>query len=383
MFKHCPNLESLRIINTNMELSPREMRQLLSPLTSLTDLCLKRIGKSFFPEDLLWRLPKLQSLDLSANGLGSAVVGRALRNVSSIRSLKLSGNDITVVNESILPWPLRRQLNSLDLSHNPFSCTCDLRWFQRWLDDVSLNKSVKVYGYDRKRYICGTPPRRHRVRINDVRFTDEECGEQRSLALAVGVAGGCVLALVLFTAGMTYRYRWFLRFYLYRYRRRRQDAQEAQPLNHHHEFDVYLAYSSADLQWVCEELLPLLEGEHGLRAFLHDRDTVPGTVMAENITRCMDNSTRILLLISDRYVREQWRLFEFEHIVYASIDQQKDVIVVLLGDVEAGRMTKEMTRMLTRGTFLQWGNSEEARKVFREGLEVALKTEDHSCQSVC
>ena len=97
----------------------------------------------------------------------------------------------------------------------------------------------------------------------------------------------------------------------------------------------------------------------------------------------MDESARVLLLISDNYIREGWRQYEFELIICAAIEQQKDIIVLLLGDVEAGRMTKEMRRMLTRGTFLQWGSSEEARKAFRDGLIVALKTQDVNCLSMC
>ena len=97
----------------------------------------------------------------------------------------------------------------------------------------------------------------------------------------------------------------------------------------------------------------------------------------------MDESSRVLLLISDNYNREGWRQYEFEHILFAAIEQQKDIIVLLLGDVEAGWMTKNMRRMLTRGTFLQWGESEEAKRKFRDGLKVALQTQDVSCHNVC
>lgn len=97
----------------------------------------------------------------------------------------------------------------------------------------------------------------------------------------------------------------------------------------------------------------------------------------------MDSSARILVVISDTYVREGWRQYEFEHILYAAIEQGKDIIVLLLGNVQAGRMTTDMRRMLTRGTFLQWGDSQEARATFREGLKVAINTEDIRPESVC
>ena len=53
---------------------------------------------------------------------------------------------------------------------------------------------------------------------------------------------------------------------------------------------------------------------------------------------------------------------EFQTNVLATIKQQrKDVIVLLLGDIEAGSVTKHMRETLTRGTFLQWGESEKAK----------------------
>lgn len=50
-------------------------------------------------------------------------------------------------------------------------------------------------------------------------------------------------------------------------------------------YDAYLAHSGNDLDWTMKELLPYLEGERGLKVFLEERDSVPGTVIADNISR--------------------------------------------------------------------------------------------------
>jgi hypothetical protein len=97
----------------------------------------------------------------------------------------------------------------------------------------------------------------------------------------------------------------------------------------------------------------------------------------------MDESARIVLVVSDHYNRDDWRRLEFQHVLYASVEQHKDIIVVLLNDVTAGQMTRDMRRMLTRGTFLQWGPSQEAREMFKEGLKVALKTTAPNMQAMC
>ena len=91
----------------------------------------------------------------------------------------------------------------------------------------------------------------------------------------------------------------------------------------------------------------------------------------------------MVLLISDNYNQENWRQYEFRQIIFASVEEQKDVIVLLLGDVEAGRMVKDMRRRLIKGTFLQWGPNEEARRMFRADLKLALKTRDVNMQCAC
>ena len=49
-------------------------------------------------------------------------------------------------------------------------------------------------------------------------------------------------------------------------------------------YDIYLAHSVLDMDWIAVELLPLLEEEQGMKVFVETRDGALG-VMAENIAR--------------------------------------------------------------------------------------------------
>ncbi|XP_070189128.1 toll-like receptor 6 [Littorina saxatilis] len=223
-----------------------------------------------------------------------------------------------------------------------------------------------------------------RIRLNDFHPTEDQCNPLHRAYSLIGIVGGVMVAAAVVVSVVIYRHRWELRFYLYRLRRRRRYVQ----VNNERaiqlfQYDVYLAHSAEDLDWINEELLPLLEEEHKLAVFVEERDTNGGTV-ADNIPRYMDESARVLLLISDNYNNDQkWRQYEFKQVVHASIQEEKDVIVVLLGNVEAGRMTQDMRRLLTKGTFLQWGDSEEAKRVFREGINLALKTGNPGGLNLC
>ncbi|XP_070198249.1 toll-like receptor 3 isoform X4 [Littorina saxatilis] len=391
MFRYCPNLERLEIVDTKLDLKKHELYDLLVPLRSVKLLILQNIRTGSLPDDLLWRMPKLEKLMFTGTNLNAEVLGRALVNVTSLKRLNVQANSITVVNETVMPWEFRRNLQWLDISLNPFTCTCELLWFTTWLDEVTRNRSVHVNNFSPRswQYRCSTPASMKNVRLANFRPTVESCAVRNPFVL-LGLVGGSLLAGLVVLLLAVYRYRWHLRFYLYRLRRRRQYIRfPGGPVTEEGEtvqvfrFDAYLAHSAQDLDWIHDELLPLLEGEHGLRLFVEERDSIAGNVILDIITRYMDESERVLLLISDSYNREGWRQCEFELILYAAIEQHKEIIVVLLGDVEAGRMTRDMRRMLTRGTFLQWGVSEEARRVFREGLKVALKTQDNHLYSLC
>nr|KAG5698857.1 hypothetical protein BaRGS_019709 [Batillaria attramentaria] len=372
----------LTITNTKVNLRPSEFRSMLVELQSVRRLTLQALTYGNIPDNLLWRLPKLKHLIFAGNSLTSYGLGRALLNVTNLEVLNVQANSITVVNETTFPWEFRKNVKEINLSQNPFTCTCDLLWFRKWLDNVHGNKSVKIALYPSKQYRCRTPEHMKDVPLKDFNPTDESCAIRNPFIL-VGVVSGCVLAVLSVTGVLCYRYRWYLRFYVYRLRRRRyQESGEEGEAIPVFRYDVYLAHSAQDLDWIFEELMPLLEGEHGLTVFVEERDTTCGTI-ADNIVRYMDDSARVMLVVSDNYNREGWRQYEFEHILYAAIEQQKDVIVLLLGDVEAGRMTKDMRRMLTRGTFLQWGPDEDAKRVFKTGLRVALKTQDVNIQTLC
>ena len=39
----------------------------------------------------------------------------------------------------------------------------------------------------------------------------------------------------------------------------------------------------------------------------------------------MDQSARIILLITDNYIREGWKHYEYEHIIYAAIEQGNNI----------------------------------------------------------
>ena len=78
------------------------------------------------------------------------------------------------------------------------------------------------------------------------------------------------------------------------------------------EFDAFLSYCHEDSPWVREELLPRLEdGQPRFRLCLHERDFVAGATVADNIIAAINTSRRMILILSNEFLRSHWCHLEF------------------------------------------------------------------------
>ncbi|CAB1327717.1 unnamed protein product [Coregonus sp. 'balchen'] len=90
------------------------------------------------------------------------------------------------------------------------------------------------------------------------------------------------------------------------------------------DYDAYLSYSKVDPdQWSQEtreeerfalEILPdVLERHYGYKLFIPDRDLIPTGTYIEDVARCVDQSKRLIIVMTPNYVvRRGWSIFELE-----------------------------------------------------------------------
>ncbi|XP_034005311.1 toll-like receptor 6 [Trematomus bernacchii] len=73
-------------------------------------------------------------------------------------------------------------------------------------------------------------------------------------------------------------------------------------------YHVFISYSSTDCQWThC--LIDQLEA-CGLQVCYHERDFTPGRTVLENMSDCIQESQKVLLVLSPEFVRSRWCLLE-------------------------------------------------------------------------
>uniref|UniRef100_A0AAY4AU39 TIR domain-containing protein n=1 Tax=Denticeps clupeoides TaxID=299321 RepID=A0AAY4AU39_9TELE len=102
------------------------------------------------------------------------------------------------------------------------------------------------------------------------------------------------------------------------------------PLTEHEVFHVFVSYSSSDSQWT-QDLIERLESpECGLKTCYHERDFIPGRTVLENMAESIYNSQKVLLVLSQEFVRSRWCLLEANMSLFRDCLERKPVIPVLL-----------------------------------------------------
>ncbi|XP_022523951.2 interleukin-1 receptor accessory protein-like 1-B isoform X4 [Astyanax mexicanus] len=143
---------------------------------------------------------------------------------------------------------------------------------------------------------------------------------KRELMYTVELAGGlgAILLLLIFLVTLYKCYRIELMLF-YRNHFGSEDVD-----GENKDYDAYLSYTKVDPdQWSQEtreeerfalEILPdVLEKHYGYKLFIPDRDLIPTGTYIEDVARCVDQSKRLIIVMTPNYVvRRGWSIFELE-----------------------------------------------------------------------
>ena len=93
-------------------------------------------------------------------------------------------------------------------------------------------------------------------------------------------------------------------------------------------YHVFISYSSSDHQWT-HSIISQLES-CGLYVCYHERDFTPGRTVLENMSQCIQESQKVLLVLSPEFVRSRWCLLEANMSLFRDCLERKPIIPVLL-----------------------------------------------------
>ena len=321
-------------------------------------------------------LAKLEYLNLAGNLFHNVIL---LAQMKSLRKVDLSYNFVSDIPETFLQAIKSSYLKILDLSGNPYSCTCAIQPFKNWiLSDNRIHLKTNLM------YTCSGPSELDGQSITEIKL---DCVSKVPAYIGISMCCGFLMCL---TIVLVFRLRWHIRYKLFllfnrrRYRQRvEEDGIELNRLG----YDAFVSYAhenNRDLNWVLDELRVNMEEvpDPVTLCIGQSRDYVPGANLIEAITDAIHNSRKAIIVLSPNYVASEWCYFEVQQAWLRLLNEGQDVIVmVLLDPIRDNKMTMFLRQFLCKKEYLSWPGDRAGQKLFWQYLTEKIKQPSYSSRS--
>ena len=384
----CSVLEKLDLSGSVRDINSLDIKDANISIFGLDDLILARNELKSIRQILFINAPNLTSLNLSDNNvknIDSAIAHAfkrlvhlsiddnglsslaGLEHLTFLKHLNAARNQITEVPLWLISATTGLVLITLDLSGSPFSCTCEIEKFKKWI--VSDTNTWLHPG----EYTCASPESLKGISVSEVEL---DCRSHTAFYIGISIPFVilfCVLIIFLI------RYRWHIKykfFLLYRNLRPFPEVNEdfeMLQLQYH----AYIAYNehSEDDAWVLNELQPNMEeGPEPVQLCIKSRDFIPGHSLIQSISDNIQRSHNTILVLSLNFVESEWCYHELEMAKMRLLDENLDVIVlVLLKEIPNNKITLSLRQLLCNKEYLKWPKDKAGQRLFWQRLRQELK----------
>ncbi|XP_060103796.1 toll-like receptor 2 [Heteronotia binoei] len=307
-------------------------------------------------------LPALKYFNLSGNKISFLQPGSLPQ---SLLELDISNNAITIIMKETFNNLQKLQVLTVQGKH--FFCNCDLYWI---VNTYLSSTRVKVNG--REDMLCSYPPSKRGLLVEHSNLTLLNC----SLGLQMGITA-CVAIFVISTI-MTLCWHfdgpWYIKMGWYWCMAKRKQYEKSPQ---HKLYDAFISYSEDDAAWTKATLLEKLE-TCGFKVCYHERDFKPGHPVLGNIFYCIENSHKVLFVLSPSFVNSCWCQYELYFAEHQVLNENQDsLIMVVLEDLLPNSIPQKfckLRKLLKRKTYLKWSPEEHKQKLFWHQLTAIMKT---------
>ncbi|XP_061183862.1 toll-like receptor 13 [Saccostrea echinata] len=354
-FKNCPQIETLNISGNTLDLREDEFISMLKPLNNLKTLGIRGMRLVYLPNGLLKYLPQLTRLDASNNVLNGSWNGELIfGNKSNLKVLDLSFNNIDKITLSNFPQTLLNGLNDsgLNVSWNKFSCLCDdVIWFYRWMH--SNKKKLSMID----KITCRSNTHDVGTQILFDLTERDLCPINPALVIAI-ITFCSLVATILLVFALVYKLRWHIRYWLYVFKHHKK-GYELITDDPDYCYDIYLVYADEDSSFIFRIAIPFLE-QKGYKLCVRCRDFEVGKLHCDNIVDNINQSRRILFVLSNHFAKSKWCEFQM-HFAYNRCLEEKrnNIIVAVLSEVSYKYLSNTLKVLLTSYDYALWSKSDE------------------------
>ena len=331
------------------------------------------------PENIFISSRSLELFDLSFNQLENLIF--RYDHMDNLSTLQLQQNKISTLSLKLLHHLARSAKEkdknaSIDLSGNPLDATCKNIDFLNWVVErphYFVNIETYIFLRDGHRQISYTDL------VEDFSAFHKSCHQYT--ALIIFSTCFIIVFILIIVGGITYRYRWRLRYFYYmtkaRYLHHITEFDGAARKEYH--YDIFISYATDNYHFVTGEMYSTLE-DAGLSMCLHQKDFLPGNDIADNIVTAVRNSKLTLLVLSPAFLESKWCIYEFNMARMESIYSrggENTVFVVLFENIDITLVSQEMRDYLDSESYLAYPREEEDRPYFWQMLIQAITGTDY------
>ena len=387
-----PALSTLRIQMWNCESVNPEF---ISHLTSVTNLTFSslNLGENVQTKPLLQNLFRLHTLNISDNKITDLKHDFFRSQGNSLKRLDISFNKLhflpaTMMALNRIQWLdlrfnkltsfsqremlfLEKENLLIKLEGNSLECSCGSVSILRWMK----SNQEKVQDFDILKCIDDNGILRNLTEIvTNLRHIELSCVSKVWLYLSVSEMIVFILLLIIST--ILYKFRADVRYVYARLRRHiRRNQKYVQLIEKYHAF---LSYESSNYEWPAHTLLDTLEAK-GFRLCVPDRDFTPGTDEVDNIIDSIDNSKRMIFVLTRDFLGNDWCEWQIQmaRIHAFRNDNENFIIVIIKDDLKSHEIPKSLKKIWIRVNCLRWPLDDDQNLIeeFWQKLEDSLSAD--------
>ncbi|GAA6103602.1 toll-like receptor 18 isoform X1 [Tachysurus ichikawai] len=269
----------------------------------------------------------------------------------NLMSLSLDGNSFGVI--SMRSFKGLPKLEKLRAGNNPYHCTCELHTF---IQETAVKGKVNITDWPES-YKCYHPQDLLNTMVSHYLPGQIVCDIRLVIIISVVTTAGTVLALMLIC--YFFDVPWYAKATCKILRSKYRSHKEGLAHSLDYTFHAFISYSHSDADWVREELLPCLENSKPpYRLCIHERDFMPGKWIIDNIIENIENSRKVIFVISQHFVNSEWCNYELYFAQQRAMGKNfSDVILVVKEPIDPNSLPSKyckLKKMLSNKTYLEW-----------------------------